>query len=87
MHSSFLDFFIHCHRIILTDIVGNHQDLHRYGSCAQGNFNLVARLDLIACLHHTAIDADATIVASLIGNGTALDQAGDLQVLVQTHLT
>ena len=37
---------------------------------------------LVAGFHHTAIDTDAAIVASFIGNGAALDQPGDLQILV-----
>ena len=87
MHSSFLDFLVHCYRVVLTDIVGNHQNLHRYGACAQGNLNFIAGLDLVACLHHPTVDADATVVAGFIGDGAALYQPGDLQVFVQTHLT
>ena len=87
MHSSFLDFFVHSHRIVLADIVGNYQDLHGNRSGTQGNFNLVTGFDLVTGLHHTAINANAAIVASLVGNGAALNQPRDLQVLIQAHLT
>ena len=83
----FLDFFVHSYCIVLADIVSNHQDLHGNRPGAQGNFNFVTGLDLVNGFHHTAIDADATVIASFVGNGAAFDQPRDLQVLIQAHLT
>ena len=83
----FLDFFVHGYCVVFANIVGNHQDLHGYGSGTQGDFNFIAGLDLVAGFHHTTVDTDASVVARLIGNGAALYQPGDLQVFVQTHLT
>ena len=79
MHSLlYLDFLVHGYRIVLADIVSNRQDLHGHGTGAQSQLDFVTHLDLVAGLCHTAIDADATVVASFIGYGAALDQPGDL---------
>ena len=79
------DFLVHSSRIVLADVVGNLQNLNGYGTGTHGDFNTVAHLDIIAGLDHPAIDADASIVAGLVGHGAALDQPGDLQKFVQAH--
>ena len=76
------DFLVHSSRIVLADVVGNLQNLNGYGTGTHGDFNTVAHLDIIAGLDHPAIDADASIVAGLVGYGAALDEAGYLQILV-----
>ena len=72
----FLYFFVHASGIVLADIVSHLQDFHRNGAVAHGNFDFVAHLHIIAGLYHTAVDADASIVAGLVGYGAPLDQAG-----------
>ena len=78
----FLDFLVHGASVILADIVGHHQHFHRNGAGAHGDLQLVANLHIIAGFHHTAVDADAAMVAGFIGNGAAFDQPGDLQILI-----
>ena len=76
MLPSFLYFFVHASGVVLTDIVGNFQDFHRNGAGAHGDFDLVAYLHIIAGFYHTAVDADAAVIACFIGYRAALDQAG-----------
>ena len=82
-----LYFLVHGSGIIFPDIVSHFQDFHRNGTAAHIQLQPVTDLDFVAGLYYPAIDADATIVAGFVGYGAALDQAGDFQKFVQTHLT
>ena len=82
-----LDLFVHSTCVVLTDGLGNLQDLHSHRSGAHSDLNLVADLHFVTGLDHTTVNADAPIVAGLVGNGSPLDETGNLQILVKTHLT
>ena len=73
---SFLYFFVHAGGIVLADVVGYLQDFHRDGAGAHGDLDLVAHLHIIAGLDHAAVDADAAVIAGLVGYGAALDEPG-----------
>ena len=81
------DLFVHGSGVVLPDGIGHGQHLHRKGAGAQLNFDLVPWLYLVACLGDLAVNADAAVVAGLVGHGTALDETGDLEIFVQPHLT
>ena len=83
----FLYFFVHGGGIIFTDIIRNDQNLHSHGACAHGNFNAVAHFYIIACFYNTAVDTDPAIIAGFVGDSPALDEPGDLQILIQPHIT
>ena len=83
----FSDLFVHGNRIVLTDIIGNLNHFHSYGPGTQGDLNLVTGFDLIAGFCNFSVYCNAAIIAGLVGNGTALDQPGNLQVFIQSHLT
>ena len=80
-----LDFFVHSRGIILADVVGNLQNLHSNRARAHRDLDAVTNLDIVAGLDHSAVYADAAIVAGFVGNGAALDEPGDLQKFVQAH--
>jgi len=80
-----LDLLIHGAGIVLADIVGHDEHLHLHGALAQCDLDPVANLYIIAGLHHFAVYADAAVVAGFVGNGAALDEPGDFQILVKTH--
>ena len=72
------DFFVHGGGIVLPDGFRHLYDFHSHGACAQGNFDSVAYLDLVAGLDDSAVDTDPAVIAGLVGYGAAFDQAGYL---------
>ena len=52
---------------------------------SEGNRYFVAHLHFIRGLHRTAVHADVLGIAGIVGNGTPLDDAGDLQKFVDSH--
>ena len=87
MFGNFLRFFVHGNLIVLTDIVCHLQDLHRHGARTHGDLQLVTDLHFVAGLDHAAVDADAAVVAGFVGHGAALDETGNFQIFIQTHIT
>ena len=85
MLRAFLDFLVHSAGIILADIVCHLYHFDSYRSGAHSDLNTIANLDLIASLYHPTVYADATVIASLVGNRPTFDQTTDLQILVKTH--
>ena len=85
--SFFSDLFIHGAGIVFTDIVGNLNHFHCYGTGTQSDLDPVTGLYLIAGLGNFSVDTDTPIITGFVGNGTALDQPGNFQVLIQPHLT
>ena len=81
------DLFVHGPGVVLPDCIGHGQHLHRKGAGTQLNFDLVPWLYLVARFGDLAVDADAAVVAGLVRHGAALDEAGDLEIFVQPHLT
>ena len=71
--SPFLDLFIHGAGVILAHIVGNNQHFHSDGSGTHGDLQLVTYFYIVAGLYHTAVDADAAVVAGFVGHGAALN--------------
>ena len=63
------------------------EDLQGHGAGAEANFQLVADLHVVGGFHHPAVGGDTLVVAGLVGHGAALDEAGDLEIFVQPHLT
>ena len=79
MTAPFLSYFlVHSAGIVLADGFCHLDHFHRNGAGAHGDLQPVADLDFITGLYHSSVDADAAVVASFVGNGAALDQAGDL---------
>ena len=83
----FLDLLIHGTGIVLANIVGNLNHFHRYGTGAQSDLNAVTGFYLVACFRYLAVDGNTPVVTGFVGNGPALNQPGNFQVLIQTHLT
>ena len=79
--------FVHGRGVVLADGFGYLQNLHGHRAGAHGDLDFIAHLYIVAGLGGSAVDADAGIVAGLVGHRPALDEAGDLQVFVQAHLT
>ena len=60
-------------------------DTDTKSSLAEGDLNDIALLDGIRSLDLSAIDADMLTVAGIVGNGAALDDARNLQKLIDSH--
>mgnify|MGYP002728507891 CR=1 FL=1 len=55
------------------------------GTGLTGDGNMVADLDVVAGLGGFSVDGDAGIVAGLVGDRAALDEAGHLQIFIESH--
>ena len=59
---------------------------HLDGTVAEGDLDDVPGVDGLTGLGHLAVDEDAACIRHLVCHGAAFDQAGDLEILIQTHL-
>ena len=84
--AGFSDFLIHCAGIVFFYGFRHLQHLYRKGPGAQGDFQTVSHLYVVAGLYHPTVDADAAIVAGFIGNGAALDEPGNFRYLSRRML-
>ena len=83
--SVMLNFLVHGGRVVLAHSFGHGQNLDLERPGAKSDFDLVADLHVIACLRGLAVYRNARVVARLVCNCPALDEPGNLQILVQTH--
>ena len=58
---------------------------HLDGTVAEGDLDDVPGVDGLTGLGHLAVDEDAACIRHLVCHGAALDQAGDLEIFIQTH--
>ena len=84
-HRSSSDLAVHGARVVLAHGLRHGEHLDRDRPRAEGDGHMVAHLDVIAGLGRLAVDGDARIVARLIGDRAALDEAGNLQIFIKSH--
>ena len=70
----------------LPDGLLNGQNFHRHLPGPQAEGNPVPLLHLVGGPGGTAVDGHQPVVAGLVGHGTPLDEAGDLEIFVQAHM-
>ena len=80
-----LYFAVHGRRVVLAHGLCHGEHLDRDGPGAEGDGNMVADLDVIAGFGGFSVDGDAGIVAGLVGDRAALDEAGHLQIFIESH--
>ena len=81
----FLQLAVHGGRVVLAHGLGHGEPLDRNGPCAEGDGNMIADLHVIAGLGRLAVDRHAGIVAGLVRDRAALDEAGNLQIFIKSH--
>ena len=64
----------------------NCKNLYTDGSLTEGDRDLVADLHIIGSFCDFAVDGDASAITCLIGDGTAFDESGDLQIFIESHV-
>ena len=79
-------FLIHCRGVRLVGVLVYLGYFNLKRALAEGDLNNIANLNLIAGLDLTAVDAYALSVAGLVCHSAALYKAGNLQILVNSHL-
>ena len=72
-------------RVILAHRLGHIQDLHLHGTLAELDLQDISGLHAQGRLGRPAVYQDASRVAGLVGDGSALNQARNLQKLVKSH--
>ena len=79
------DYFVHLRGFVLAGVFVDRPYPGRYRPLAELYCQLVTLLDLVGGAGDLAVDLDAVGVACLVGDGAALDDAGDLEEFVKSH--
>ena len=82
-----LDHLIEAGGIVFANRLLDIQDANRQGACTEGDIDSVTHLDIVRCFRRTTVDRDMGSVAGVVCNGAALDDARNLEVLVQSHIS
>ena len=82
----FFDDLVHHSRFVFFCIFIHGNDAGLHGARAKRELDDIVHLHIVGSAGNLAVDDDSTGVAGFVCHGAALDNAGNLQVFIQSHV-